>query len=257
MLSLAIGRLRTHRLALSIGALLVLAGIGGVTHCWAGGRAVIELFTSQGCSSCPPADALLHELAKKPGVVALTYNVDYWDYLGWKDTLASPENSKRQREYAERRGDRDVYTPQLVVDGRTHLVGSRRKDIEDTLKARLGAAQPSGPSITVDRRGRELEVSVGPAAKSDHPVNATVWLMMIQPEASVDIQRGENLDKNITYTNVVRKIVPVAMWRGQPLKVVLPASELATPEAPNGVVLVQEDDGGPIIAATDIVALGE
>ncbi|WP_170984584.1 DUF1223 domain-containing protein [Rhodoligotrophos defluvii] len=241
-------------MALAIGALLVLGGIGGVAQSWAGGRAVLELFTSQGCSSCPPADKLLHELAQKPGIVALTYNVDYWDYLGWKDTLATPENSRRQREYAERRGDREVYTPQLVIDGRAHAVGSRRDDIERILKAHMAEQRPA-PSLTIDRHGRELEVSIGPAVDPSQPMEATVWLMMIQPEVSVSIQRGENLDKQITYTNVVRRIIPVAMWHGEPLKVSLPASELATPDTPSGVVLVQEDDGGPIIAATDVVVL--
>src|SRR5690606_18754396 len=122
MFSLGNVRRFTRIPAAWIGVLILLTGIGTAGRVLAEGRAIVELFTSQGCSACPPADELLRELAQKPGVVALTYNVDYWDYLGWKDTLASPENSKRQREYAERRGDRDVYTPQLIINGQTHTV---------------------------------------------------------------------------------------------------------------------------------------
>lgn len=218
-------------------------------------RTVVELFTSQGCSSCPPADQHLTDLAEVPGVVALTYNVDYWDYLGWKDTLATAENTKRQKEYAEKRGDREIYTPQVVIDGRTHVVGSRKGEIDRAIGQRKADPDQSGPSLSIRRDGRELEVLVGASSKPNDDINATVWLMVVEPKVKVDIHKGENLDKTITYTNVVRKMMPVAMWRGEPLRIVLPAGEFALGTEPHGVVLVQDDEGGPIIASTDIVTL--
>ncbi|MGF7160684.1 hypothetical protein FHS85_002315 [Rhodoligotrophos appendicifer] len=217
-------------------------------------RAVVELFTSQGCSACPAADNFMKDLAKRPDVVALTFNVDYWDYLGWKDTLGNPENTKRQREYAKRRGDKDVYTPQMVIDGLVHVVGSRRHEVDALIKKRLADETEPEVPLVVRNKGRELEISVG-VGPEGKPFDATVWLMMIQPEAHVAITKGENIDREIIYTNVVRKMIPVGMWHGSPMSVTLPAAELVSEEAPNGVVLLQEDDGGPIIAASAIVDL--
>src|SRR5690348_10876657 len=125
---------------LSAGGLMVLAVLAVTTRALAepqapSDKAVLELFTSQGCSSCPPADVLLGELAKKPGIVTLSYSVDYWNYLGWRDTLSSSANSQRQRDYAQMRGDGSVYTPQMVVNGITHVNGANEAAIEMAMRS--------------------------------------------------------------------------------------------------------------------------
>jgi hypothetical protein len=242
-----ISRCSVAGLALALASGVALAG---------GERTVVELFTSQGCSSCPPADEFLTELADKPNIVALTYNVDYWDYLGWKDTLATAENTKRQKDYAERRGDGAVYTPQMVIDGIEHVVGSRRGEVERLIAESRDESRVTRPSLSIERDGRELAVRIGGQGLAKQ-VDATVWFLVVEPRVKVQIQKGENLDKTITYTNVVRKMVPVGMWRGQDLEITLPAAEFVQGDKPHGVVLVQEDHGGPILAATAIVSLGD
>ena len=123
----------------------------------ASAKAVLELFTSQGCNSCPPADAILGEYAKNGDILALSFPVDYWDYLGWKDTLASHENTVRQKAYAEARGDRQVYTPQVIVNGATHVVGSNRQQIE----AALNTSKPLPVPITMTAGTDSTTVTVG------------------------------------------------------------------------------------------------
>ncbi|MEQ1612859.1 MAG: DUF1223 domain-containing protein, partial [Hyphomicrobiaceae bacterium] len=171
---------------------------------------VVELFTSQGCSSCPAADALFKAYAARRDLVALSMPVDYWDYLGWKDTLASPKCSKRQRAYAKVRGDGQVYTPQLVVNGRAHVNGASKNEIEAALKAAAGQlagvaikAVVDGGLITIDMPVTTLKVA-----------EATVWLAVVQAEAVVEIRAGENRGRNLTYYNVVRDLVPIGMWNG-------------------------------------------
>jgi hypothetical protein len=153
---------------------------------------VIELFTSQGCSSCPAADALLGQLAERPGFVALSYSVDYWDYLGWRDTLGSPANSERQRDYAKARGDGRVYTPQAVVDGVTHANGSD----EDAIQAAVAAAsvrlaQVKVP-VSMHGEGDTLVIDVGAAPETSDQRSATIWLAIAKEVEKVVVARGEN-----------------------------------------------------------------
>lgn len=211
-------------------------------------RAVVELFTSQGCSSCPPADRFMGELAERGDIVALTYPVDYWDYLGWRDTLASPDNSARQRAYAEARGDRSVYTPQIVVNGAAHVIGSDRAALKREL-----SRQPALP-VTVDLRmaGDLLEARVDgtlpPRAKM-----ATVYFVFVAKPVTVDIGRGENTGRTVTYHHVVRGIRAVGMWEGGPATYRLPKSEMGKMKAVHCAVLVQVEHGGrpgPILGAT-------
>lgn len=170
-------------------------------------RGVIELFTSQGCSSCPPADRIASELAQDSSLVVLSLPVDYWDYIGWKDTLASPACTIRQKGYAAARGDGQVYTPQVVIDGVAHVIGSDRKAVESTVASHAGAmkldvgAKVSGGRIAVD-------VGAGTGER------ASVWLVEIQPQASVEVGRGENAGRTLTYTNVVRKMTRLGEWTG-------------------------------------------
>jgi hypothetical protein len=176
-------------------------------------RAVIELFTSQGCSSCPPADKLLAQFAADPSLIPISLPIDYWDYLGWKDTLADPRNSARQRAYSHTRGDREVYTPQVVVNGTLHAVGSDKEAIESAiLQSRKDAATLSLPVSMNVADGRVL-VRVADGRSGQPP--AEVWICGLLKAATVAIGRGENSGKTITYHNVARRWVKLGSWTGK------------------------------------------
>lgn len=204
---------------------------------------VVELFTSQGCSSCPPADAFLTELRATPGIIALTYHVDYWDYLGWKDTLGGPEFSQRQYDYAKTRGDMDVYTPQMIINGGRHVVGSQK----DNVRAAIAEArQQTWPvRVALGENGREITVELGAGAKED----ATLWLLPLVPLMSVKILKGEIAGREIEYRNVVRKILPAGMWTGKPERLVLPRDGVLAPECTGCVALLQKGKAGPVLGA--------
>jgi len=205
---------------------------------------VIELFTSQGCSSCPPADALIGELRTTPNIVALSYHVDYWDYLGWKDTLASAEFSQRQYDYARARRDMEVYTPQMIVEGRKHYVGSNRNVVLEAI--RLAQAEPLGVSIKLSEQGSELAVEIGPSSPAPE---ATLWLMPIVPQVMMKIPKGENTGKEIAYYNVVRALVPAGMWNGEAKTLSLPKDAVLRPDCKGCVALLQPGKAGPILGS--------
>jgi hypothetical protein len=189
-------------------------------------RAVIELFTSQGCSSCPPADKLLGELARDPSIIAMSLPVDYWDYLGWKDTLALHGHTTRQRAYSLARGDREVYTPQVVVNGVVHVLGSDKAAIERAIaQTRQNATALSLPVSMAVADGK-VSVSVASASSGG---NAEIWLCPITLRANVQIGRGENTGRVITYNNVVRRWVKLGVWSGKAETFTLPLVELPTP----------------------------
>jgi len=206
--------------------------------------AVVELFTSQGCSSCPPADAFLSELRSTPNVVALSHHVDYWDYLGWKDTLASPECSQRQYDYARSRGDMNVYTPQMIVEGRDHFVGSNRNAVLEAI--RRAQAVPAGVPLTLADEDGKLAIEIGSAPSV---TESTVWLMPIIPKASVKIMKGENAGEEIAYYNIARKLMPVGMWSGEAKKLSLPKDSVLGPGAKGCVALLQQGKVGPILGS--------
>jgi hypothetical protein len=199
-------------------------------------KSVLELFTSQGCSSCPAADKLIGEYAKRDDLLVLSFNVDYWDYLGWKDTLASRDNSDRQRAYAAARGDNDVYTPQVIVNGRDYMAGSDKAKIE----AALMQAAPLPIGIDLLEKDDAITVHIGENRRLPHD-RATLWLVFYKEEVSVPIERGENSGKTITYTNVVRKLRPIAMWKGEEMSVDLPKSEMAKAKTKRCAVLLQTE----------------
>jgi hypothetical protein len=173
-------------------------------------KAVIELFTSQGCSSCPPADARLTEFSRDPDVVALTLHVDYWDYLGWKDTLAKPAFSERQRAYAEGRGDRGVFTPQMVINGGYACAGANEGDIALSLGKATREHAHLPVAIAVEREGAVISVEI----TDDVAGSGEVWLLSVQSSETVAIERGENKGREATYVNVVRAITPIGTWSG-------------------------------------------
>jgi hypothetical protein len=175
-------------------------------------RAVLELFTSQGCSSCPAADKLVGELSKDPQVIALSLAIDYWDYLGWKDTLAIPGHGGRQRAYSRARGDRDVFTPQMVVNGSAQALGSDKAAIERAIvQSRRNAAVLALP-VTMTIADGKLTVSA-PAGKIGSE-RAEVWLCPMTKAVPVEINRGENKGRTVTYHNVVRQWIKLGDWQG-------------------------------------------
>ncbi|MFA5902072.1 MAG: DUF1223 domain-containing protein [Hyphomicrobium sp.] len=178
----------------------------------AGPRAVLELFTSQGCAACPPADRLFAELARDPRYVVLSLPVDYWDRTGWKDTFAKNTFTRRQQAYAKLRGDGQAYTPQAVVNGRLPVVGSDRSGI---MAAAWQGADSIGVPIMVQQRGSEIEVDVGATAEV-LAGRATVVVMPYLASREVTIGRGENAHSAITYTNIVREIISFGDWSGAP-----------------------------------------
>jgi hypothetical protein len=184
------------------------------------------------------------ELVKHKDIIALTFNVDYWDYLGWRDTLGSAEYSRRQRAYAEKRGDGQVYTPQMVINGRTHEVGSRRSAVKDAI-AKAGQVSVA---MSMHEANGEVVVEIGDQAGGDG-AEATIWIAMVVPEVPVEIARGENTGRQISYFNVARKLMPAGSWHGKAMRLVLPKKDLFVDGAQGCVALLQTGGVGPIIGA--------
>ncbi len=211
-------------------------------------RGVVELFTSQGCSSCPPADRVIGELAHDPTLVVLSLPVDYWDYIGWKDTLASPQCTARQKGYAAARGDGQVYTPQAVIDGVTHVVGADRDAIVKTIAADRGAKGTLSIDVSAKIADGRASVDVGAGPGK----SATIWLLEVEPSATVEVGRGENAGRKLTYTNVVRKMTRLGDYAGAPAHFEAPAQ--SRPDM-RYVALVQAgaaDRPGAILGAAQV-----
>ena len=195
--------------------------------------AVVELFTSQGCSSCPPANANLIQLANRPDVLALSFDVTYWDYLGWKDTFDSPAYTERQRDYEGPLGENGPFTPQIVVDGSHDTVGNVRGDIERLIAQ---SHRSGAPSLSL----ADGKVSVG----AGHGT-AEIWLVRYDPRVvQIPISRGENSGTTQPQTHVVRQLVDLGPWRGVQTSYVLPVA----PAGLKTAVLLQNGRGGPIVA---------
>lgn len=202
-------------------------------------KAVIELFTSQGCSSCPPADELLAKLSRQPGTITLSLPVDYWDYLGWKDTLARPEFTARQRSYSAARGDLQVYTPQAIVNGSAHAVGSSQTDINAAQAASPAGALTVPVDVGASDAGLTITIGADPAGGQRA---GRVMLMPYLKATAVDIRRGENAHRQVRYTNVVREIIDVAAWDGVGREYKISRARL--PEADGYVAILQSGDSG-------------
>jgi hypothetical protein len=213
-------------------------------------RALLELFTSQGCSSCPAADKLLGDLANDPTLVVLSDPIDYWDYLGWKDTLASPAHSARQRAYARMRGDGQVYTPQIVVNGALDALGSDQTAIEKTIVQSDQTSQVMALPVLLSLGGGGLNVKVE-SAENEH-ASGEVWLCPLARAVAVAIGRGENHGRTVTYHNVVRNWLKLGDWTGTASAWTVPAAQLGTDGVDAAVVMVQEgthDKPGIILGA--------
>jgi hypothetical protein len=212
-------------------------------------KAVVELFTSQGCSSCPRADALLAQLAGRDDVIALSMSVEYWDYLGWKDTLASPRFSERQRAYALARGDGAIYTPQAVVNGLAHVNGGDEAAIGRSITKTDKVVASTHVPIRMSTDDGHLIVEAGPTPSGAGAIEATLWLAVVAKDVTVEIMRGENQGKTITYSNVVRELMPIGMWSGKPMTVQLARHSFMRPGADKCAVLLQQGKAGPILGA--------
>jgi len=206
---------------------------------------VVELFTSQGCSSCPPADVLLGELSKRSNILALAFHVDYWDYIGWKDPFASSQFTQRQHDYARTLGLHMVYTPQMVIDGRIDAVGSDRTAVEQAI-----AASAKQPKLAVTLRGDRASgyrVSV-PQAEAGLAGPATVWLVLFDREHVTPVKRGENAGATLKDYNVVRAWRRLGEWTGAAAELPVDVDSAAMVTGSYAVV-IQADPVGPVLGA--------
>ncbi|UJW84299.1 DUF1223 domain-containing protein [Devosia sp. SL43] len=208
-------------------------------------KAVVELFTSQGCASCPPADALLTSLAEEGDVIALAYHVDYWDYVGWEDTFGDADFSDRQRAYNESWGTSRIYTPQMVVNGAKGVVGSRRGEVHAALD---GASLPL--AVDISRYGDMLKIAIPPNTSLD---DAVVWMVTYLDRADVTIDKGDNAGKSMVYTQVVTNRQVLGMWEGATgANLKLPIPEVLSDNSTGIAVIVQQERNGmpgPILGA--------
>lgn len=210
---------------------------------------VVELFTSQGCSSCPPADRLLEELADRDDVLALGYHVDYWDYIGWADPFASRESTMRQRQYGRAFDLRSVFTPQMVVDGVVSVVGSRRREVDRAIAA-APALRPQTVPVAVEQPDPDqFIVTLGAADYMGEP--ADVVLVRYDQAHVTEVERGENRGRTLTDVNVVRQFDVIGQWRGESMTI---SATMPVSDIPGGcAVLVQLPGHGPILGAARIV----
>ena len=202
---------------------------------------VVELFQSQGCSSCPPADHNLNVLANRPDILALSFAVTYWDQLGWKDTFAKPAFTQRQWDYAHAGGRGQVATPQMIVNGRAVVNGGNGRDVERALRSADRGA--GGPTIMASSNA----VAIG-AGRARTP--ATVWLVRYDPRTlSVPIRAGENNGKTLPHRDIVRNLTALGTWTGKPVRFALPTS---SDPVLRTAVFVQQGKGGAIVAAARV-----
>jgi hypothetical protein len=236
---------------------LAIAGISGLGFepCFAQAAgpaqpSVVELFTSQGCSSCPPADRVLRQLSERPDVIALSFPVTYWDYLGWKDTLARPENSERQRRYAAVQGS-EVYTPEAVVNGVKECVGSDLGAIESALKATASLLRKESVPLSVRQESGKLVIETGAAPPDSEHKTGKVWVAAVRQSADVAIAAGENKGQKITYTNVVLGFTEAGGWHGAPASFAIPSSAIPK-DRDMLVVFLQAEPLGAIVGAARV-----
>jgi len=210
------------------------------------GPVVVELYTSQGCSTCPPADAVLTELAGQDDIIALSIHVNYWDYLGWRDVFATDIGTKRQQQYGWALKQRYVYTPEMVFHGLSHAPGHRPAEVAKELDAARAAAEDDLPLNIARNEGGALTVTI-PASEAQ--IEATVYMMLYDLQHRTEIARGENSGRTLTYTNVVRIIRPVGSYLGRSVTLSLPIGPGEDVAHDRGAVVVQRGGYGEVIGA--------
>ncbi|MCF6322233.1 MAG: DUF1223 domain-containing protein [Rhizobiaceae bacterium] len=216
-------------------------------------KAILEVFTSQGCSSCPPADEFVTSIYRNKDILALAWHVDYWDYLGWKDTFAKPEHAVRQRRYSKSFEENQIYTPQAIMNGRSHTVGSRSNKIKAVLKDYEQNLQGLTVPINVSVIDDALDIQI---AYGSDISKATLWMVYFTDQEVVKVEKGENRGKDLTYSNIVRDIELIGMMEPDGLKMMLPLKDLSQKGYDSCALLLQQTSKfgtpGPIIGATVI-----
>ncbi len=209
---------------------------------------VVELFTSQGCADCPPADRVLAEIAPKRDVIALTLPVTYWDMLGWKDTFATATNTERQKAYARIMNHSGIYTPQIILDGVSDVVGSQRAKVVAAI-AQREKANEGGADVPIAIAASEQKIQIAIAGNPRvRQGNVRIWVMLTRSQARVDIEEGENGGKTLTYVNLVRSIKDAGLWNGGPKIIDLPIA-LRSGDRDGIVVILQSQNYGAIVGA--------
>ncbi len=227
------------------GLIILCLSLAG-TSVQAGDRqlVVVELFTSQGCSSCPPADALLSKLAERDDILALALHVDYWDYIGWADSFARPEHTERQKAYARAAGHRSIYTPQMIIGGLDHIVGFKPMEVMDYVQMsrdRLGAVL-----MSLSAAGGELSLHAEPSGTARLPDRIVAQLVRFTASQTVEITRGENAGEVITYSNIVNDMQVLGEWDGRgALNLTAPVGDAGADAA----IILQAGGSGEILAA--------
>lgn len=216
-------------------------------------RGVVELFTSQSCSSCPPADKVFGEVIRRGDVLGLSFHVDYWNYLDWKDTFSSPEATKRQYDYAKSLHSSQVYTPQMIVNGKDVVATGSPETVFKALDAAAGNAL--SVAVTAKIENDRLAVNAGKGVGE-----ANLVLMVFESRETVEIQRGENRGRKLEYRNAVTQVRTIGMWKGDELSVELPKKEYLAEKGYGCAVILQRvaPDGAPgeIIGAALVSGLG-
>lgn len=244
---------------ISVAVFATLSLFGGIFHGASAGEQkrldVLELFTSQGCSSCPPADVLLQQFSQRDNVLALSFPVSYWDHLGWRDTLAKDAYNERQRDYAAARGDREIYTPQMVVNGMAHAVGSQKSAIEAAMSRTDRQLRAAWVPVSLEYGGSDAQLKAGDAPAGSEFRTGKLWLACYSNSVTVDIGRGENTGREITYTNVVRHLIPAGNWEGREAryKVKIPQG----PHFDGCAALLQSDKNHAMLGASVVTAAAQ
>lgn len=205
---------------------------------------VVELYTSQGCSSCPPADALLAELAGRDDLIALSLHVDYWDYIGWPDPFADPAHTARQRAYARRMTRRTVYTPQIVVDGTYDVIGSRRTAVANA----IAMAAETPPAVAVALSHTAVRIAAG----TSPPEGAAIWLAVWDAWQENEVARGENAGRRLGHAHVVRRFQRLGTWNGQAVELPLDLEAARAAGRAGAAVVVQAAGPGRVLGAAKL-----
>jgi hypothetical protein len=217
-------------------------------------KGVVELFTSQSCSSCPPADKVFGEVIQRDGVLGLAFHVDYWNYLNWKDTFSSPEATRRQYDYATSLHSSQVYTPQMIVNGK-HVVSAGSPEKLVKVMSEAGAEKSLPVAVAAELDGGRLVVTAGAGSGE-----ANLVLAIFDENETVNVERGENGGKQITYHNSVTGLRTIGMWKGKALEVELPRKEYLTKAGQGCAVLLQritpQGTPGEIIGAAVVSGTG-
>ena len=243
------GKPRAKLVALVLAPFIILSAPAAKADDASTPKGVVELFTSQGCRSCPPADRAFEQLVREGKVVALSYHVDYWNYLGWADTLATKENTARQYAYAKTFGRNGVYTPQAVLNGREHLKGTDASEVNQRLDRMKSSGNGLVVPVKASRHDDQLSITIGKGAGK-----ANVVVVYFRQNQTVEVLKGENLGQSLNYWHSVTDVQTVGIWDGKSLDLTLPAKPMGDEESDGIAILLQAaDEGGNpsrIIGAT-------